>query len=134
MDIKHSQGVHDRYSLNASANKVPGLSYIQSGTVLANAKEKSGTFRKASNVGSDGLMQGFLFQPIPYSQKGWWVMTCYNFESTEYLCQYRAFQNGRSTHTEGPSKIWRLDDKVDLKDAYFTIPCMENTGNFRDSG
>ena len=64
----------------------------------------------AGNLSGPSLNEGLLLQHVYSSQERW---TCHQSETSEQICEIRAFQNGGATHSQND---WMA--KVDLKDAF----------------
>ena len=66
--------------------------------------------------------RGVCQQYISGRQKRRRSSPCYQFKESEFLCGLPTFQNGGNPHVAGPSKKGDFMVKLDLKDAYFTVP------------
>ena len=98
----------------------------------SHAAEDSEYAREACNRRNHTQGAWFPVNHLLGSQERWRPEACNQPEELKQVCLHRALQNGRYmyTHPERPAKSRRLDEKVDLKDAYFMVPIYEEDRPF----
>jgi len=64
---------------------------------------------EAGNLSDPSLNSGVLLQHAHCAQERWRSETCHQSETPEQICEIRALQNGRVTHSQGSLETARLD-------------------------
>ena len=101
--------------------KNPCPSNIQSRSVFAESTGSKGINKQGCNFRSSGTPHRVLFKSVSITKKGWGSETCDKYESTKRVCSNATQMEEIHTLKE----LVRPGDwlaKVDLKDAYCTIP------------
>ena len=74
---------------------------------------------------------GSICRPsLPEAEKRWVTTTGIQSETPEQICSIRTFQNGGDAHGFGLGAGRVLDDKIDLKDAYFSVRIAQKDQTF----
>ena len=78
----------------------------------------------------DCLERGIRQQYISSPQERRWPPPRYKPKESEFLSELPTFQNGGNSHVTGPFKKGDSMVKLDLKDAYFTVPIWKGHQKF----
>ena len=113
MGLGYCEGVRDRISQAPHASDMPksrSVSTSRAGPLQRGVTEVAiqGSSHETDTRGSRAR---FLFKPFSIPQKRRGYEASDKPEGPQRVCGDTPFQNGRSAHTERPSKKKRLDDK-----------------------
>ena len=72
-------------------------------------REDIQSLQQKQAMSGPSLNEGLLLQHVYSSQERWRSETCHQSETSEQICEIRAFQNGGATHSQGSPETERLD-------------------------
>ena len=130
LGVGDDYGLQSRVSFSASPGSLASHFRVNSPTGGCSSRDRQNSSARSHPPSLLQHRRGIRQQYIFSRQEGRWPPPGYKPKESEFLCELPTFQNGGNSLVTGPVKKGDFMVKLDLKDAYFTVPVWKGHQKF----